>query len=187
MLITTPRLLLRPLNASDLDPIAALNADAEVMRFFPKQMTREESAAALQRYRDKTEKHGYSFAAAELRATGEVIGLIGLGYLEMDADFCPCVEVGWRLDRKFWGKGYAPEGARAWLDYAFNELGAEKVVAQTAIQNTPSIRVMEKLGMQPERCFMHPLLEDCPRLQRSILYAIERTTYVTRKTPRITT
>lgn len=171
--LSTDRLLLRPWRDTDLEPIAALNADPEVMRFFPALLSEAETVAALQRYRDKMARDGYSFMPAELRETGEVIGMIGLGYLEMDADFCPCVEVGWRLARRFWGKGYAPEGARAWVDYGFNVLGLERIVAQTAIQNAPSRRVMDKIGMRPERSFWHPKLGDCPRLERSVLYVRE--------------
>ena len=144
------------------------------MRYFPKTLTKAESEAAIARYRDKTRRHGYCFTPAVLKSTGEVIGMIGLGYTERGTDFAPFTEIGWRLDKRFWGQGYAPEGARAWLRYAFERLSVRRVVAQTALQNTPSRRVMEKIGMREDCCFNHPLLADCPEIERNILYVIDR-------------
>ncbi|CAM6053594.1 unnamed protein product [Sphagnum tenellum] len=145
------------------------------MEFFPSTETKAETEAALRKIESKFEKDGFGFMAAELKASKEFIGFIGLnipaGY---ETHFTPCVEIGWRLAFEHWGKGYAPEGAQACLNYGFTALGLKEIVAFTAVANLKSRRVMEKIGMihDPKDDFDHPKLADGHPLKRHVLYRI---------------
>jgi RimJ/RimL family protein N-acetyltransferase len=132
--------------------MARIHADPQVRRFYPKVLTREEVDADIDLAIDRTRANGFHFQAAELKDSGQLIGLIGLGIVP-DATRAaipshPRVEIGWVLGREFWGQGLAPEGARAWLGFAWS-LGLAEVVAFTARLNLPSQRVMQKIGMVP--------------------------------------
>ena len=147
--LVTPRLILRRWQESDREPFAQMNADPVVMHFFAALMTRTESDEAIDRYLAAFDRDGLSFFAATLRDTGDFIGTIGLQTMRDVVPNLPqpAVEIGWRLAQSAQGKGLATEGARAIVDYAFNQLGLNEVVAIAAIPNQPSRRVMEKLGM----------------------------------------
>ncbi len=173
--LTTERLLLRPWRESDLEPFAALNADPEVMRFFPRSLDREQSDAMARRLADRVADQGWGLWAAEVPGVAPFIGFIGLQPVPFEAHFTPAVEVGWRLDRAHWGRGYAPEGGRAALDHAFGTLDLDEVVSMTIPANTPSQRVMQKLGLtrDPADDFDHPKLPDWEH-HRHVLYRINR-------------
>ncbi|MEO3867867.1 GNAT family N-acetyltransferase [Nonomuraea sp. B12E4] len=170
----TERLILRRWREEDKLPFAALNADPEVMRHFPSVMTRGESDELVDRIERAFDKHGYGLWALEVRGTGEFIGFTGLILQTFEAHFTPAVEIGWRLARPAWGHGYAIEAARKALAYGFEEVGLDEIVSMTAVGNTRSRSVMERLGMtrDPADDFEHvrvPL--DSP--QRShVLYRI---------------
>ncbi len=174
-LIETERLGLRDWTLDDIAPMAKINLSKNVMRYFPGTQDENATADFVQRmialYNDK----GYCFFATELLATSEFIGFIGLSYFDLDLDFCPCVEIGWRLDEKHWGKGYATEGARATLDFGFNNLGLKKITSIASSINTPSIHVMQKLGMKYVKEFDHPKLLEFKKLKTCVLY--EKTNY----------
>lgn len=178
MILTTERLILRPFTEADRQPYAELNADPEVMRFYPSAYSREQSGTSLDQIIDETSRHGFSFLAAELRETGDFAGLIGLGRLSgiMRAALrgAPEVEIGWRLNKRFWGQGLAPEGARACLEYAWDELALPEVVAFTYRGNLPSQRVMEKTGLarDPDGGFEHPKLAEGHPIRPHVLYRI---------------
>lgn len=174
--LSTDRLALRGWRASDLDPFAALNADAEVMRFFPAPLSSAESDALVERIGVHWEAHGFGLWAVERRDDGRFIGFVGLSVPGFGAPFTPCVEIGWRLERGAWGRGYATEGARAALAYGFSELGLGEVVSFTATENRASRRVMDRLGMRrdPADDFDHPLLPEGHRLRRHVLYRLPR-------------
>ncbi|HNH16653.1 GNAT family N-acetyltransferase [Zoogloea sp.] len=172
--LLTPRLHLRPWRAEDLSPFAALNADPEVMRHFPATLERATSDALARRIDQLIAAQGWGFWAAELRASGAFIGFIGL-HRPTHLPFSPCIEVGWRLARPFWGLGLATEGARAALEFAFHTLAADEVVAFTALSNQRSEAVMRRLGMQRDAApFAHPDLPDGHPLQAHVLYRIRR-------------
>lgn len=173
-MIVTERLILRRFEPRDVEPFAALNADPEVMRYFPKVLTREETVAALERNDARLAKHGIAFTAAELRETGEFIGFIGLAVPGFEAPFIPCVEIGWRLAARFWNRGLATEGAKACLHYGFETLNLTEIIAFTAAPNAPSRRVMEKLNMthDPRDDFDHPGLPEGHALRRHVLYRV---------------
>ncbi|MDX1406518.1 MAG: GNAT family N-acetyltransferase [Saprospiraceae bacterium] len=171
-LIKTQRLGLRPWHQDDLAPFAALNQDPEVMRYFPSMPDRAETWASMERQMVHQTRHGFCFWAADLLATGEFIGFIGLSTPRFETDFTPCVEIGWRLDKAYWGQGLAPEGATACLDYARATLHIPEVYSFTPVSNHPSERVMQKIGMQKIGTFLHPLIEEGHSLQEHLLYYI---------------
>ncbi len=173
--IETDHLILRGFRDSDRDSFAAMNADPEVMRYFPAPLSRAESDALLDRARWKWRELGLCYFAAEVKDAG-FIGFIGFNPPPFQAHFTPCVEIGWRLARHAWGKGYATEGARASLDYGFGELGLDEIVSFTVPQNTRSRAVMERLGMtcDPADDFDHPDLPVGSPLRRHVLYRLRR-------------
>jgi len=171
-MLETPRLLLRPWRESDREPFHRLNADPRVMQYFAAPLSPEQSDAMILRIQAHMEEHGFGFFAAELRATGEFIGFVGMSHVPFEAHFTPCVEIGWRLGLEHWNQGYATEGARECLRHAFEDLGLAEVVAFTVPGNERSRRVMEKLGMShdPADDFEHPRLAEGHALRRHVLY-----------------
>jgi RimJ/RimL family protein N-acetyltransferase len=149
-----------------------MNADPQVMRYFPSTLTTEETDALLERVGLHFERHGFGLWAVEDKATGEFAGSIGLAVPSFEADFTPCVEIGWRLSTQFWNRGLATEGAASVLRFAFEILRFEEVVSFTTATNLPSRRVMEKLGMIHDRSadFDHPRIPDGHPLRRHVLY-----------------
>jgi RimJ/RimL family protein N-acetyltransferase len=153
-----------------------MNADARVMEFFPKTLTREESDATADWIESGFAAHGFGFYAMELRETGEFIGFTGLAVPAFDAPFMPRVEIGWRLSVEHWGRGLATEAARASLRYGFEELGLTEIVAFTVPANGRSRRVMEKIGMtrDPGDDFDHPRIPEGSALRRHVLYRVRK-------------
>ncbi|RTZ16592.1 N-acetyltransferase [Vibrio aquaticus] len=174
-MLETNRLRLRQWQPSDTEAYIAMNADEKVMRFFPSTLNREETLAQIGRAHAYIEKHGWGFWAVELKSTNEFIGFVGLLGQDAQSGFpnAPLVEIGWRLSSKHWGKGYAPEAARAALKFAFTELKLSEVYSFTALQNEPSRRVMEKIGMKNTgQNFRHPKLPKGHELEHHCLYRI---------------
>lgn len=175
MIIETPRLVLAPWTERDLAPFAMLNADPDVMRYFPKPLTREESDALVERLRGMWAEHGYGIAAVRRREDDAFIGMVGIQkVLNPGYPFAPAVEVGWRIAKPFWRQGYAGEAARAALAYGFDVLGLPEIVAFTAVPNLPSQAVMTSLGMarDPADDFLHPLLPEGHRLSLHVLFRL---------------
>ncbi len=173
--ITTQRLLLRPWCEEDLEPFAALNGDPEVMRYFPATLTRAESDEFARFVQGLIAVHGWGLWAVEVRGGPPFIGFVGLNRVRFEAPFTPAIEVGWRLDRPYWGHGYATEAAAAALTFAFDELECPEVVSFTSLMNEPSLRVMRRLGMShdPADDFDHPAVAAGP-LRRHALYRMGR-------------
>jgi RimJ/RimL family protein N-acetyltransferase len=174
--LETPRLTLRRWQETDRAPFADMNADPVVMHYFEAPFTRQQSDEAIDRYLAAFDRDGFSFFAATLRDTGNFAGTIGL---QIMCDAVPnlpqpAVEIGWRLTQSAQGKGLATEGARTIVDYAFNQLGLNEVVAITALPNRASRHVMEKLGMthRPELNFDHPRVPIGHQFQRHTLYSL---------------
>jgi RimJ/RimL family protein N-acetyltransferase len=169
-LITTERLRLRQWRDDDLEPFAALNADPAVMEFFPAPLTREQSDALAARERAAIDERGWGLWAVEDDAH-ELAGFVGLSVPSFEAHFTPAVEIGWRLAREHWGRGYATEAACAVLAFGFDELGLDEIVSFTAEINARSRRVMERIGMTHDAAgdFDHPRVAAGP-LRRHVLY-----------------
>ena len=173
------RLILRPWRPEDLDPFGAMNGDPEVMRHFPKTMTREQSDALATRAQAQLVERGYGLWALEVAKgpdAGRFAGLTGLAVPTFTAHFTPCVEVGWRLASWAWGRGYATEAASAALRYGFIEAGLDEVVSFTVPANFRSRAVMTRLGMahDPADDFDHPGVPASSPLRRHVLYRLPR-------------
>ena len=150
--LETERLTLRGWRDDDLDALAAVNADPEVMRYIMDGSVRDrqESAEGLRRMMRGWAEHGFGLFAVQVRATGTLAGWAGLAVPEFLPEVLPAVEIGWRLDRRFWGHGYATEAAAAALRFGFADLGLDRVVSIRHVDNTRSARVMAKLGIAYE-------------------------------------
>lgn len=161
-LFTSDRLGFRNWKEEDLSDFAAMNADERVMEHFPATLTEEQSAASMLRMQEEYKKRGYTYFAVEERSSGLLIGFIGLFYQTFESPFNPAVDIGWRLQVDAWGKGYATEGAKRCLQYAFEHLSLDAVVACCTLSNTSSERVMQKIGMRKKGVFDHPYLKEQP-------------------------
>lgn len=180
--LETPRLILRPARDSDRAPYAAMNADPIVMTYFASTMTPEESDASLARFQAAYDRDGFGFLVAELRSNGAFAGIIGAQTMRDEVPNLPqpAVEIGWRLPRTLHGQGLATEGARATVDFCFNQLNLPEVVAVTALGNQPSRHVMEKLCMtyRPDLDFDHPRMPSGHPHQRHALYQLKNPSHV---------
>jgi RimJ/RimL family protein N-acetyltransferase len=176
MNIETARLLLRNWRAEDIEPFARMNQDPLVMRYFPATLPIEESREKAELSARVLAERGWGCWAVELKSEAAFIGFIALAEPSFESHFTPCVEIGWRIVKEYWGQGLAPEGARAVLDFAFGSLGLDEVVSFTAAINAPSRRVMEKLGMihNPADDFDHPRIPPDNPVCRHVLYRAAR-------------
>lgn len=172
--IETPRLRLRDWRDGDVEAWIAMNADPRVTEFLGKTYSREQSESTARTMCEQLSRNGYGWWAVEIRDVDAFVGAIALQPVPFQAPFTPAYEVGWRFSAANWGRGYATEGARAALDFAFNELQWPEVVAFTASTNLRSQRVMERLGMTHDPCddFDHPKIEPGHPLRRHVLYRI---------------
>ena len=143
------------------------------MFYFPSVLTREDSDEFLQKIIARINHDGYGFWPVEEKTTRKFIGFIGINFSRVGLDIEPCVEIGWRLKKEFWGKGYATEGARAVLRHAFEVLNIDRIYSFTAVINTPSEKVMKRLGMTKSGCFLHPSLDKNHPLCEHVLYFID--------------
>lgn len=171
----TARLRLRAWRDSDLAPFARLNADAQVMAHFPSVLSRADSDGLAARIRAHFDAHGFGFWALEVPGVTDFAGFVGLARPGFRAHFTPCVEIGWRLAREHWGRGYAAEAAWAAARFGFERLGLAEIVSFTAQGNHRSRRVMERIGMtrSPDDDFDHPSLAVEHRLARHVLYRLD--------------
>jgi RimJ/RimL family protein N-acetyltransferase len=171
--LRTERLLLRRWRMSDREPFAALNADSEVMRYFPRPLTRQASDRLAELIDADLERQGWGLWALEQRATGHFLGFTGLSRPTFEASFTPAVEIGWRLARAAWGCGFATEAARAAAAFAFDALNLDELVSFTAEPNARSRAVMRRLGMRhdPAEDFDHPHVP-AGELRRHVLYRL---------------
>jgi ribosomal-protein-alanine N-acetyltransferase len=170
--LETPRLRLRDWEEEDLKPFSRLNADEQVMRYFPKTLSPEETAAFYRTIVSEFLKCGFGLYAVEVKESKEFIGFIGFHRATFESDFTPCVEIGWRLKKEAWGRGYATEGAAACLRYGLTELGLDDVYSFTAEVNEPSKNVMRKIGMSFVKTFAHPRVESSSPLSKHVLFHI---------------
>jgi ribosomal-protein-alanine N-acetyltransferase len=171
--ITTERLVLRPLAEEDFPSYAEMNADAHVMRFYPSPWDTPHSREIFDRMLENTANNLPAPMAVLLQETQEFVGHAGLSIPTWESDFTPCIEVGWRLVSKVWGQGFAPEAAIATIRAGkklFN-FPRHEVVSFTAAINSPSRRVMEKIGLSYDAAhdFDHPVVLDGP-LRPHVLY-----------------
>jgi RimJ/RimL family protein N-acetyltransferase len=177
--LTTERLLLREWLATDREPFGLMNADPLVVEHLPRALDRAASDALIERFQADWAVQGHGRWALVRRDDDAFLGFVGLHAATFDAHFTPAVDVGWRLARAAWGRGYATEGARAALRYAFETLALDEVVSYTVPANVRSRAVMERLGMthDPRDDFDHPAFLDDRRICRHVLYRLTRTAW----------
>lgn len=151
--LKTERLLLRPLGTGDAEALAVINADPDVMRYIGNGTPRdlEQTEALVAKAAAHWDVHGWGTFAVSEKGTGDLVGLGILAEPTFLPEIMPVTEVGWRVKRDRWGRGYAPEAARAVIGFAFGELGLDRVVSCIHSENAASVRVAEKLGMTLER------------------------------------
>ncbi|WP_245624404.1 GNAT family N-acetyltransferase [Belnapia moabensis] len=178
-----PRLRLRPWRAEDRAPLAAINADPAVMRYFPAPMSRAESDAWLDRIEAHFAEHGWGFWAVEHKSAPGLIGAVGLLSIPWQADFTPGVEIGWRIATAHQRQGYAEEAARLSLAAGFGRIGLSEIVAFTVPGNAPSWLLMAKLGMRPTGTFEHPRLAENHPLRLHLLYRMSRQAWMSSTRP----
>ena len=172
---TPPAITLRAWRDDDLAPYAGMNADPEVMRYFPGTLTAAESQESYRRQRQLIEDRGWGLWVVDV--DGAFAGFTGLAVPRFEAHFTPCVEIGWRLRREFWGRGIAYTAARQAERYAFETLELDELLTFTAAINTPSVRLMERLGFARDLRgdFWHPTLPADSPLRLHVLYRKPRT------------
>lgn len=177
--LRTPRTVLRAWKDSDLPAWCEMNADAEVRKHFPSVHTEAEAVGEADRIRAQIAQHGWGFWALEVPGVTPFAGVVGLLVPAYEAHFVPCVEIGWRLARGTWGNGYAIEAARAAARFAFDVLDQDEIIAITVPANTPSRKVMERLGMRHDAAgdFDHPRVPEGHPMRRHVLYRLDRASF----------
>jgi ribosomal-protein-alanine N-acetyltransferase len=176
-IIETSRLGLRRWIDSDTEPFAEMSADAAVMKYFLKKLNYEETLESIKRINEHFEKNGFGIWVVEDKTTKAFLGIAGLAIPFFESFFTPCVEIGWRFKKEFWGKGFATEAGKACLHYGFNELQLEKIVSFTSVLNTKSEMVMKRIGMKYATPFAHPNIDRMHILNKHVLYEINRNDY----------
>lgn len=147
--VETERLRLRRFLPSDADFLAPIFEKPEVWMYpYGRGFTRKETELFLKAQLEEWETGGFGCWLAFERKTDTPIGYVGLSVPHFLPDILPAVEVGWRFDPDYWGRGFATEGAAAALDQAFGALGLSKVCSAPQSINPASSRVCERLGMR---------------------------------------
>jgi RimJ/RimL family protein N-acetyltransferase len=176
VVLTTARLVLRTYRRDDLPLFAALNADAEVMRYLGGvPLSRRESDEIAEWAQALYAREGIGLLAVERREDGAFVGMCGLHHLDWYPDD---VEVAWRLDRAHWGHGYATEAAAAWLDVAFGSLRLRRVISVTDVPNARSRAVMSRLGMVLDH---EAVLEEDGESFEAVVYSIDAEQWTRRR------
>ncbi len=173
--LETDRLKMRQWKKDDRSLFAALNADPAVMEYFPAILDKTESNAMAKKIQHLISRRGWGFWAVEEKNSHAFIGFVGLHVPTAELPCSPCVEIGWRLMREFWGKGFATEAATAALQVAFEQLVIDEVFAFSPVGNTRSRAVMERLHMEnTQQNFEHPAISKGHRLCEHVLYMVSR-------------
>jgi RimJ/RimL family protein N-acetyltransferase len=157
--VETERLILRRWRSDDIDALAKVFAKPDVW-WFPHErgLSVAETRAFLDRKLDEWNTRGWSQWAVTMKETQELIGFAGLNPPAFLPEVMPAVEVGWRLDPDYWGRGLASEAGRAGIDVGFDVLGLEEIVSIYEPANVASGRVMKRLGLTHDRDTVHPAL-----------------------------
>ena len=178
IILETPRLVIRNWEDRDRELLHVINSDDEVMRFFPFRRTHTESDALFELLQTMIVETGLGFYALEGKQSGRCIGFAGLAPTDLEPHFPNgTVEIGWRLARPFWGKGYVTEAGKALLGYAFDRLELPEVVSFAVFNNDRSTAVMQRIGMVRDEAsdFDHPRVPDkTSHLKRHVVYRIAK-------------
>jgi RimJ/RimL family protein N-acetyltransferase len=149
-----------------------MNANKEVMAFFPEIWTQEETKNFIFRMKRQFKNYKFCYFAVDVLDSNEFIGFIGLSYQTFKSEFTPSVDIGWRLIPEYWGKGFATEGALACLNYGFEKLNIKSIIAISPQLNIKSQTVMLKLGMTKFTSFTHPNIDKNNSLKNCVAYRI---------------
>jgi [ribosomal protein S5]-alanine N-acetyltransferase len=180
-IIQTKRIGLRAWLEEDVEPFSRINADPEVMKFFPGPLSKVETERFVSAIENHFNEKGFGLYAVDELASCDFIGFIGLNTATFESDFTPCVEVGWRLSPEYWGKGFATEGALACLKKGFQEFSLEEIVSFTSAINNRSVAVMKRIGLKYRMDFDHPRLDPKSQLCKHALYSLTRMEYETQR------
>ncbi|HEY2444330.1 MAG TPA: GNAT family N-acetyltransferase [Rhizomicrobium sp.] len=174
-MIETSRLIVRPWRQADVAEFICVTNTPAVMEFLGGVQELDAIQASCARAFASQARDGFCFWIVERRADNALLGFCGLKFGNI-APITGEIEIGWRLREDAWGQGYAREAAAASLDWAWNNLPCERVVAITARGNTRSWKLMERLGMQrqPDLDFDHPHFPVGDPIRAHITYAIMR-------------
>ena len=170
-LFTSNRLGFRNWVDTDVEKMILINSDKEVMKFFPFLPTEQQTRDFIMRMQKQFAHKGYCYFATDLLETNTFLGFIGLSEQTYKASFTPCTDIGWRLSKDYWSRGFATEGAKACLEYADKNLNLPQIFAIASQINKNSIKVMDKIGMRYLRNFEHPSLIENPRLKNCVVYS----------------
>ncbi len=168
-MITTRRLTIRELTLDDLGELQTFLSDPQTLDFWERPYTAEETRAVIERNLKSYQEHGYGRWAVILKETGTLIGICGIAKSEIDGR--EVNDLGYIFDKAHWGKGYATEAAQAVVDYAFEVLKLDSIIANMPHDHHASRRVAEHLGMVKIGEFNNPR----NRGIRTLLYEIRRT------------
>ncbi|KHD08019.1 GCN5 family acetyltransferase [Candidatus Thiomargarita nelsonii] len=173
--LKTNQLLLRQWQKEDFPLFAKINYDSVVMEYYPSVLSEDESNAMAHKFESLISERSWGFWAVELIDENKFIGFVGLHKPTYELPVTPCIEIGWRLAKEYWGKGYATEAARVALKFAFEELGLNEVYSFTSVSNKKSWSVMVRLGMQNTGAnFEHPIIPESHPLREHVLYKITK-------------
>jgi len=173
--LITERLVLRQWQESDYMPFSRMNADPVVMEYYPSTLSEDESNAMADKLKGLISEQSWGFWAIETKNEKEFIGFVGLHKPTYDLPVSPCIEVGWRLAKEYWGRGYATEAAKESLRFAFEELDIGEVYSFASVSNKKSRSVMERLSMSDTRNnFEHPIIPEGHSLREHVLYKITK-------------
>ncbi len=149
MILETERLYLRELTLNDVDAMLSIWGDAETMLYYPQAYDRKMLTALMEKQFKSYEQNGYGLWAMILKSEEKLIGDCGI--MQQEVGGVIEVEVGYHVNRNYWGKGYAPEAARACFEYGFQQLQQSRMISMIRPENKPSRRVAEKNGLQIEK------------------------------------
>ena len=171
------RLGFRKWKEADLIPFCEMNSDKDVMEFFPSILSKLDSIKFADKINEQFLNYGYGLYAVEELKTTQFIGFIGFWHPSFELKHSPFIEIGWRIRKEYWNRGYATEGAVQCLNYGFNHLNFQKIYSLTSKINLKSIRVMNKIGMTKLEDFQHPNIQNNNKLKPHVLYVIEKSTH----------
>ena len=175
----TARLILRQWKDTDRSIFSQINNDPNVMRYFPRTFTNEESNQFVDDSSQHLDTKGWGAWAIEHIESGAFIGFVGFSH---PAEWHPCagnIDIGWRLGSEYWGCGFATEAATYSMQLGFTSLGFEELVSFTSECNLPSVNVMKKLGMSDDRVgFLHPRIPVTSPLRNHVVYRIGRSEWL---------
>ncbi|CAA6817553.1 MAG: Acetyltransferase, GNAT family [uncultured Sulfurovum sp.] len=169
--LKTKHLILRQWKEEDLRFYAQLTSNKEVMKYFPKTLTLEQSNKAARKFMNLLVKNAWGFWAVEEISSAKFIGYAGLHKPQTQFSFSPCIEIAWRMEDKYWNRGYVLESGQEILHYALEVLSLEEVVYFSSIKNLKGEKIARALGMKKaDKNFYHPFVDQQHQLSEHYLY-----------------